>query len=350
MRIQKQNFGSHNGQNIYLFVLTNQNRVEVKITNYGGIVTSLLVPDKKGQLDDVVLGFDSLEKYTSVDYMNNCPFLGALIGRYANRIANGKFVLDGKEYKLAKNNGPNSLHGGNIGFDKVVWQAEELTGENSVGVVLKYHCADMEEGFPGNLDVTVTYRLTQDNELEIEYEGTIDKACPVTLTQHSYFNLNGVKNSVLEHQIMINADYYTPVDENSIPDGTIEKAENTAFDFKKAEKIGNKITGMGNGYDHNYVLNKKTPGSLTLAAKVSDPASGRIMEMYTTEPGVQFYTGNYLDGTYKRKEGLVFHKHYGFCLEAQHYPDSPNKPQFPNVILHPGEKYAQTTVYKFLTV
>ena len=340
MKISKENFGKNNGQDVVLYTLTNRKGSKIKITNYGGIVTSLLVPDKNGQLDNVVLGFDSPLVYTSDEYINNCPFLGALIGRYANRIANGKFSLEGKEYTLAKNNGPNSLHGGNIGFDKVVWTSEELIEENSVGIVLSYHSSDMEEGFPGNLDVKVIYRFTDEDELRIDYEGTIDKACPVNLTHHGYFNLNGVKSSVLKHQFMINADYYTPADET----------ENTSFDFRKTSVLGDKIGGMDNGYDHNYVLNKKNPGSPELAARVVDPDSGRVMEMYTTEPGVQFYTGNYLDGSYKRKDGIVFNKQYAFCLEAQHYPDSPNKSQFPSVILQPGEKYTQTTIYKFSTL
>lgn len=349
MNIKKEIFGvTDNNKEVNIFSLQNNAGITVKIISYGGIITQLSVPDKYGNSNNIVLGFDTLEEYTNPKYIAGCPYLGAIIGRYANRIANGNFLLDGKEYKLVKNDGPNHLHGGTTGFDKVLWKSEEIKITGLAGLKMIYFSPDMEEGYPGNLNITVIYTLTDQNELRIEYEGTIDKSCPVSLTQHSYFNLNGLNSNILDHELFLNADKYTVADETLIPTGELIDVSNTPFDFRNSRKMGEQIAQLDNGYDHNYVLNKKNEGDLTLAARVSEPTTGRIMEMYTTEPGVQLYTGNFLDGSFTNTGGKIINKHYGFCLEAQHYPDSPNKPQFPSVILNPGEKYYQLTVYKFL--
>ncbi len=349
MNIKREIFGkTPNNKEVGIFTLQNNNGITVKIISYGGIITSLSVPDKHGNFDNIVLGFDSLNEYTNPKYLKGCPYLGAIIGRYGNRIAKGKFSLGGKEYKLVINDGPNHLHGGTIGFDKVVWNAEEIKIDGIAGLKMSYYSQDMEEGYPGNLNISVVYTLTEQNDLKIEYEGTIDKPCPVNLTQHTYFNLNGLKRNILEHELFLNADQYTISDENLIPTGELADVKNTPLDFRSPHKIGELIEQLDDGYDHNYVLNKKNEGELTLAARVSEASSGRIMEMYTTEPGVQLYTGNYLDGSFTNAGGIVIKKHYGFCLEAQHYPDSPNKPQFPSTILNLHEKYYQLTVYKFL--
>jgi aldose 1-epimerase len=349
MNIKKEIFGTTaDNKEISLFSLQNNNGITVKIISYGGIITSLSVPDKYGNLDNIVLGFDNLHDYTSPKYIAGCPYLGALIGRYANRIAKGKFSLGGKEYNLVINDGPNHLHGGTTGFDKVVWKSEEIKINELAGLKMEYYSPDMEEGYPGNLNISVIYTLTEQNELKIEYKGTIDKPCPVNLTQHSYFNLNSLNNNILDHELFLNADKYTISDETNIPTGELADVKNTPLDFRNPHKIGELIKQLDNGYDHNYILNKKNEGELALAARVSEASSGRIMEMYTTEPGVQLYTGNYLDGSFTNTGGKTMHKHYGFCLEAQHYPDSPNKPQFPSTILNPDEKYYQLTVYKFL--
>ena len=349
MNVKKEIFGTtRDNKEIYLFSLQNNNGITAKIISYGGIITSLSVPDKYGNFDNIVLGFDSLNEYTNPKYLKGCPYLGAIIGRYGNRIAKGKFSLVRKEYKLVINDGPNHLHGGTIGFDKVVWNAEEIKIDDLSGLKMEYYSPDMEEGYPGNLNITVIYTLTEQNELKIKYEGTIDEPCPVNLTQHSYFNLNSLNRNILDHELFLNANKYTISDENLIPTGELADVKNTPLDFRSPHKIGELIEQLDDGYDHNYVLNKKNEGELTLAARVSEASSGRIMEMYTTEPGVQLYTGNYLDGSFTNTEGIVIQKHYGFCLEAQHYPDSPNKPQFPSTILNPNEKYYQLTVYKFL--
>jgi aldose 1-epimerase len=344
MSIIKSNFGkTKEGQFVDLYTLTNANGMIVKITNYGGIVTSLQVPDKNGQLDDVVLGFDSLDKY-----LGGHPYFGALIGRYGNRIAKGKFTLNGTEYKLATNNGENHLHGGIQGFDKVIWNGEIIKKENEVGIKLSYLSKDGEEGYPGNLSVVVIYTLTNNNELKISYEAETDKPTPVNLTHHSYFNLKGAGNGdILGHLLTFDADRFTPVDEGLIPTGELKSVKDTPMDFTVPKAIGERISQVKGGYDHNYVLNG-WDGSLKRAAKVVEPLSGRVMEVWTTEPGLQFYSGNFLDGTITGKNGKVYDKHYGFCLETQHFPDSPNKPQFPSTILEPGEKYTQTTVYRFL--
>ncbi len=355
MTLTKTAFGqTPDGQTADLYTLTNQNGMKVQITNYGGIVTSIVVPDKNGQFEDVALGYDNL-----ADYIKDSPYFGALIGRYGNRIAGGKFTLDGKEYKLFVNNGPNALHGGKKGFDKVLWKAEPIQSgaagdRDIVGLKLTYLSKDMEEGYPGNLNVTVWYFLTRDNELQIKYEAATDKPTVVNLTNHSYFNLAGAgEGDVLGHVMMLNADRFLPVDKTLIPTGELRKVKGTPFDFTTPTPIGKNIKAddeqvkFGNGWDHAWVLNQKKPGELTLAARVVEPDSGRMMEMYTTEPAVQFYSGNFLNGSNVGKGGKAYKFRYGFCLEAEHYPDSPNQPKFPSTVLRPGETYKQTTIYKF---
>jgi aldose 1-epimerase len=347
--VQKSPYGkTADGTAVDLYTLTNKNGVEAKITNYGGIVVSLKVPDRKGIMGDVVLGFDSLSSYTA-----NNPFFGCLVGRYGNRIAKGAFTLDGAAYTLAKNNGPNHLHGGLKGFDKVVWNAEPVPGPGGAGLKLTYRSADGEEGYPGNLDVTVVYTLTDSNALKIDYSAVTDKPTPCNLTNHSYFNLSaGAASDILGTELTIFADRMTPVDKTLIPTGELRSVEGTAFDFRRPVKIGARIGAaeeqiqFGGGYDHNFVLNGEA-GSLRLAAVASDSGSGRVMELFTTEPGVQFYTGNFLDGSAVGKNGAVYAKRSGFCLETQHFPDSPNRPEFPSTILKPGETYRTTTIYKF---
>ena len=329
------------GTEVDLYTLRNANGATVTITNYGGIVTSLTAPDKDGNFADVVLGFDTLEPY-----LERHPYFGATIGRYGNRIAFGKFTLDGTEYTLAANNDANHLHGGNDGFDRVVWHAEEATRDDAVGLKLHYLSKDMEEGYPGNLDVHVEYWLTNDNALECNFKATTDKATPINLTHHGYFNLTGMKDTILGHEMMISAGRYTPVDEGLIPTGELASVEGTPMDFRTATAIGARIASVTGGYDHNYVLDG-ADGSLKKQVEVYEPTTGRVLEVLTTEPGVQFYTGNFLDGTNTGKGGTVYQKNYGFCLEPQHYPDSPNQPDFPSAILRPGETYTHQTVYKF---
>jgi aldose 1-epimerase len=336
---------------IQLFTLKNANDMEVKVTNFGAIITSIKVSDRDGNFADVTLGYDDV-----ADYINavDKPYFGAVVGRYGNRIAKGKFTIDGKEYSLPINNDPNSLHGGFIGFDKVVWNAE-VVGDN--GVKLTYLAKDMEQGYPGNLTATVTYTLTDDNEIIVDYHATTDKATPVNLTQHAYFNLKGEgEGTILDHELMINADHYTPVDETLIPTGEIAPVADTPFDFKEAKPIGRDIDEdheqlkFGGGYDHNWVLNReKGDDELELAATLYEPESGRLLEVMTTEPGVQFYCGNFLTGVLKGKSGKPYVHRGGLCLETQHYPDSPNQPDFPNTILQPGETYESKTVFKFST-
>jgi aldose 1-epimerase len=344
--IEKKPFGkTPEGTAVDLYILTNRHGMQAKIMTYGGIITELQVPDKDGKLGDVVLGFDRLE-----DYLKGHPYFGAICGRVANRIANGKFTLDSKEYTLAKNNGPNALHGGKKGFDKVVWKAE-IHGKKLPQLVLSYVSEDAEEGYPGKLSVTVTYRVTDENELSIVYKAVTDKATPVNLTQHSYFNLAGpASGDILGHELMIAADQYTPVDDTLIPTGEIKPLKGTPLDFTKPTPIGARIAqlkGDPGGYDHNYVLREGK--GLRLAAVVTEPKTGRVMEMLTTEPGVQLYTGNFLDGTLKGRGGVVYRKHHGLCLEAQHFPDSVNQPNFPSVILRKGKAYVQATTYRFST-
>jgi aldose 1-epimerase len=347
--VQQKELGTREGKSVNLYTLKNSHGVEVHAMNYGGIILSIRVPDRKGQLADIVLGHDTLEGYTP-----NPPYLGAIVGRYANRIANGTFTLDGKTYTLAKNDGPNTLHGGTTRtFDKVVWEAEPLKGKN--GVAFSYLSKDGEEGFPGNLKIKVTYTLTDGNALLIDYEATTDKATPLNVSQHSYFNLKGEGNGdILDHEIMINAERFTPVDKNLIPTGELRPVKGTPLDFTKSAKMGARIDDsyeqiqLGHGYDHNFVLNSKPEqNGLVLAARVQEPTTGRVLEVWTTQPGVQFYTGNFLDGTVTGKEGHVYKRRDGFCLETQHFPDSPNHPDFPSTILKPGETFHQKTVFKF---
>jgi aldose 1-epimerase len=348
-RVQQQPFGTKDGRPITLYTLINSHGVEVRAMNYGGIIVSIRVPDRKGQMADIVLGHDTAE-----GYMPNPTYLGAIVGRYANRIANGTFTLDGKTYTLPKNDGPNTLHGGMTRtFDKVVWDGEPLKGKT--GVAFSYLSKDGEEGFPGNLKVKVTYALSDTNELTVDYEATTDKATPINVSQHSYFNLAGEGNGdILSHEIMINADRFTPVDKNLIPTGELRPVKGTPFDFTTSTKIGARIDDnyeqlvLGHGYDHNFVLSRKGEG-MELAARVYEPTTGRVLEVSTTQPGVQFYTGNFLDGSVTGKQGHVYKHRYGFCLETQHFPDSPNHPSFPNTILRPDERFHQVTVFKFST-
>lgn len=346
--ITKAPFGTADGKSIDIYSIRNSKAVEVRIATYGGAVVSLKVPDKSGNLDDVVLGYDSLGEYETAK-----GYLGALIGRYGNRIGKGTFSLDRKEYKLAVNNGANHLHGGLKGFDKVVWTANASIQADGPHLELTYLSRDGEEGYPGNLNVKVEYILTDSNELKIVYSATTDKPTIVNLTNHSYFNLAGAgKGSILDHQLTLNADRFTPTDNGSIPTGELRRVKGTPFDFTKSTAIGARIDQddeqlkFGNGYDHNFVLDKNGD-DLSLAATVYEPTTGRLMEVFTTEPGVQFYTGNFLDGSSKGKGGRTYPRRSGFCLETQHFPDSPNKPKFPSVVLRPGETYSQTTIYKF---
>lgn len=342
---------SQDFDSIMLYTLKNSNGVTVKVTNYGAIITSIVVPDRDGEMGDIALGYDSVEGYmNAVDK----PYLGAVVGRYGNRIAEGKFTIDGEEYELAVNNGANHLHGGVIGFDKVVWDAKPV-GENSLE--LTYLAKDMEEGYPGNLQCKVTYTLTDDDELKVRYEAVTDKPTHANLTQHTYFNLKGEGNgTILDHELMLNAKQFTPVDEGLIPTGKLVDVAGGPFDFTTAKAIGRDIEeadeqlNFGGGYDHNWVLDKGgKPGAMTLAARLSEASTGRVVEVFTTEPGIQFYCGNFLDGRLKGKSGQPYVFRGGLCLETQHYPDTPNQPNFPTTLLKPGEKYDTTTVFKFST-
>lgn len=334
---------------IRLYTLENKAGMEVKLTNYGATITSITTPDRDGGMADIVLGYSDVSGYmNAVDK----PYFGAIVGRYGNRIAKGRFTLDGEEYELATNNNENHLHGGVIGFDKVVWDAE-VVGRNAVRFT--YLAKDGEEGYPGNLSVAVTYTLTDDNELQIEYHATTDHATPVNLTNHSYFNLKGEgEGTILDHELMINAKGFTPVDSGLIPTGEIVPVAGTPFDFTAAKAIGRDVGQQdlqleyGLGYDHNFVLDKAgKDGRMTLAATLYEPTTGRFMEVLTEEPGVQFYCGNFLAGNLKGKSGKTYVYRGGLCLETQHYPDSPNQPQFPSTILRPGETYATKTIYRF---
>ncbi len=336
------------GQPVELYTLANGHGMKAAITNYGAILVSLEVPDRDGKTGDVVLGYDKVE-----DYIKDSPYFGCIAGRYANRIAKGKFSLDGREYSLAVNNGPNHLHGGLKGFDKVVWKAEPVRRGRVVGVRLTYVSPDGEEGYPGTLTCQVTYGLTADNALVIRYRATTDAPTVLNLTHHSYFNLKGQgEGDILDHLLMINADRYTPVDDTLIPTGELAPVAGTPMDFTRPTAIGKRINEdfvqllRGGGYDHNYVLNRDG-GGLSLAARAYAPATGRVMEVWTTEPGIQFYAGNFLDGTLTGKDGKVYKHRYGFCLETQHFPDSPNQSDFPSVVLRPGETYRQHTEYRF---
>jgi aldose 1-epimerase len=340
--ITEKPFGSFETKPVTEYTLTNANGMQVGIINYGGTVTKLIVPDKTGTMGDVITGFESLNGFRQ----KGNPYFGALIGRYGNRIANAKFTLDGKEYKLAANDHGNSLHGGIKGFDKAWWNIEKLPGDSSLK--LTYLSKDEEESYPGNLNTEVIYTLDADNSLKIEYTATTDKATPINLTNHCYFNLSAGKDStILNHELMLNADKYTPVNDKLIPTGQIADVKGTPMDFTTAKKIGKEIDSVKGGYDHNWVLNKKSSG-LEKVATVYEPNSGRYMEVFTTEPGLQFYTGNFLNGSLTNtKNGQKYIEHGALCLETQHFPDSPNEPAFPTTILKPGETYKQITVYKF---
>jgi aldose 1-epimerase len=333
-------WGEVDGKKVQLFTLTNKNGMQVSISNYGGTITKWLAPDKNGVQANIVLGFDSLS-----GYLAKPPYFGSTIGRYGNRIAKAKFALDGKTYTLAANNGANNLHGGNKGFDKVVWDA--LPAGDSL--TLSYVSKGGEEGFPGDLKVTVTFTLNDDNELKIEYTAETDQPTPVNLTNHSYFNLSGdATKDILGHTLWIDAERYTPVDTSLIPTGELASVKGTAFDFTSPHKIGERIGQVAGGYDHNFVLNRNG-NDLHLVAWLQDSASGRKLEVYTTEPGLQFYSGNFLDGSIKNSKGQPIQKHAALCLETQHFPDSPNQPSFPSTILKPGEKYHTVTMYKIIS-
>jgi aldose 1-epimerase len=348
-KISKESFGkTADGASVDLYTLTNRNGMEAKITNYGGIVTTLTAPDRNNKYADVVLGFNDLESY-----LKGGPYFGALIGRYGNRIAKGRFTLDGVEYKLAVNNGENHLHGGIKGFDKVVWTAQSMKTKLGPALSLTYLSKDMEEGYPGNLTVKVVYTLTNNNELRIDYTASTDKDTVTNLTHHSYFNLAGEGNGdILNHVLTLKADRFTPTDAGSIPTGELRNVQGTPFSFLKATVIGERINQndqqlqFGGGYDHNWVVNGRA-GTLRQAASVYESTSGRVMDVWTTEPGVQFYTGNFLDGTLTGKSGKTYQKRMGFCLETQHYPDSPNQPKFPTTTLKKGATYRSTTIYRF---
>lgn len=337
---------TQDGTAVELYTLTNSHGVEVRAMTYGGIITNIRVPDRSGNMGDVVLGFDTL-----AGYLKDSPYFGAVVGRYGNRIAKGQFTLDGRTYKLAVNNGPNHLHGGIKGFDKQVWSARPIDGPTGIGVAFTRVSPDGEEGYPGNLTATVTYTLTDANQLIVKYEAATDKATPVNLTQHTYFNLAG-SGDILAHVLTLNASRYTPVDATLIPTGEIAPVEGTPFDFRSATPIGARISKAdpqmknGNGYDHNWVLDRAGQG-LQLAARVVEPRTGRTLEVSTTEPGVQFYSGNFLDGTVKGKQGAVYQFRSGFCLETQHFPDSPNHPAFPTTIVAPGQPHSSETVFTF---
>lgn len=347
--ITRQPFGqTPAGEPVELFTLKNAKGTEVAITNYGGIVVSIRTADRAGNFADIALGHDSLD-----GYLKPHPYFGAIIGRYGNRIGNAVFKLNGVEYKLARNDGANSLHGGVKGFDKVVWYARQTKVEGAPALELAYVSKDGEEGYPGTLATTVIYSLNDNNELRIDYSATTDKDTVVNLTNHSYFNLAGQgEGDILGHVMMINASRFTPVDSGLIPTGELKPVEGTPFDFRTPTPIGARINNadeqlkLGRGYDHNFVLDGEA-GTLRLAARVTEPKSGRTLEVLTTEPGIQFYTGNFLDGSITGKGGKVYGRRYGFCLETQHFPDSPNKPEFPSTVLKPGGRYASTTIYRF---
>jgi aldose 1-epimerase len=341
--ITKSNFGKVEGKDVFLFTLTAKDGTKVSITNYGAIVTSMFVPDRNGNLDDVVLGFDSLQ-----GYLEGHPYFGCIVGRCANRIAGARFELDGKTYQLAKNIGENHLHGGNTGFDKKVWDASEIAQGADAGVELTYISPDGEEGYPGELKVTVTYMLTTSRELKILYKAETTRPTPINLTHHGYFNLKGAGNGdMLDHVLMINADRYNVVSDQLLPTGELRPVAGTAMDFRQPKPIGRDMAKVEGGYDHNFALNVKNDGSMIKAAVLSESSTGRWMEVYTDQPGIQFYGGNFLDGTNIGKGGKPYYKHYALCLETQHFPDSPNHPEFPNAILRPGETFSSETIYKF---
>jgi aldose 1-epimerase len=344
--IRQESFGTADGKPVHIYTLRNAKGAEVRICNYGGIVQSIKVPDRDGKMGDVVLGYDKL-----ADYIKDSPYFGCLVGRYGNRIAKGKFTLDGVQYTLATNNYPNALHGGVKGFDKRVWDARTVVGPEGPSLELRYVSKDGEEGYPGNLNVTATYTWSDDNALKLEYRAMTDKATVVNLTQHSYFNLAG-NADILGHVVTMPADKFTPVDSTLIPTGELKSVDNTPFDFRNPTAIGARINQddqqlkFGKGYDHNWVINKPM-GQLGLMARVTESSTGRVLEVRSTEPGLQFYSGNFLDGTLTGKGGWVYQFRNGFCMEPQHYPDSPNQPGFPSTVLRPGNIYMNTIIYKF---
>jgi aldose 1-epimerase len=339
-QIRKTPFGTmEDGREVYVYTLSNSAGMEVDIINYGAIVTSIRVPDREGNRENVVLGFDNLQQY-----LGPHPFFGAIVGRYANRIAEGRFTIDGRTYQLTLNDGNNHLHGGGEGFYTKFWDAELINGNT---LQLSYVSSDGEEGYPGTLEVSMTYTLTEQNELIIGYEAVTDKATPVNLTSHGYFNLSGdLSGDILGHVLMLDADYYTPVNDQLIPTGEIAPVRGTAFDFTTPYPIGSRIHQIPGGYDHNYVLNPSQE-SMRFAGVLIHPESGRKMEIYTTKPGIQFYSGNFLDGSLHGFDGVAYNQYAGLCLETQYYPDSPNQPNFPSSILMPGETYRSKTIYKF---
>ncbi len=348
----RKSFGkTADGQRVEQYVITNNNGMEVAISTYGATVVSLKVPDRNGKFEDVVLGYQDLSGYES-----DKVYFGVIVGRYANRIAHARFALDGETYTLAKNNGDNTLHGGVKGFNKAVWSAKRISSVDGQSMEFSHLSKDGDEGFPGNLQVTVVYTLTDGNELRIEYSATTDKKTVLNLTSHAYFNLAGAgAGNVLSHVLQIEADQFTPVDQGLIPTGELRDVQGTPFDFRKATAIGARIDEadeqlkLGGGYDHNFVLRRPREGEVSLAARVAEPSSGRVLEVWTTEPGIQLYTGNFLDGTIKGKGNVAYQKRSAFCLETQHFPDSPNQAKFPTVVLNPGATFHSMTSFKFLT-
>ena len=344
--VAEDGYGEVDGEKVIQYTLTNPSGMSLKIINYGATVTDVMVPDKNGKMGNVVLGYDSLAGFLQTGN----PYFGCIVGRYANRIANAKFTLDGKEYTLAANNNGNTLHGGLKGFDKRVWKVSDINTDSTASLKFTYDSKDGEEGYPGNLHAEVVYTLTSDNGLKIEYTATTDKATPVNLTNHCYFNLSaGADSTILDHELMIKARQFTPVNDKLIPTGKIDTVHGNAMDFTSAKKIGKDIAQVAGGYDHNWVF-QKPENRFDMVASLYHEPSGRLMEVFTTEPGIQFYSGNFLNGTLTNtRGGAKYVKHAGLCLETQHFPDSPNQPAFPNTILKPGETYQQITVYKFST-
>jgi aldose 1-epimerase len=342
--VAKKHFGATDGQDVNLYTLTNERGFEVSLASYGGAVVSIKAPDRRGEFADVALGFETLE-----EYVRNPRYFGGLIGRHANRIGLGRFTLDGIDYQLTQNNGVNHLHGGARGFDKRVWEVIDSATDGAETLRLEYFSADGEEGYPGNVCAVVTYTLSPDNEIEINYEATTDRDTIVNMTSHAYFNLAG-EGEILGHELTLHADAFTPVSKELIPTGEIAPVENTPMDFRRGKAIGSDLNEAG-GYDHNFVLQgyerPLRPGSLRPAARLYEPNSGRVLEILTTEPGIQFYSGNFLDGSFAGKGGFVYHKYTGLCLEPQHFPDAPNHPNFPSTVLRPGEVYRHRSVYRF---